>query len=280
MSPSHASARPWTAPPLVTASLGLHALAAGTSVWMPETAPWALGAVVLNHAALAGVGLWPRSRGLGPNLSRLPPAAAARGAYALTIDDGPDPRVTPQLLDLLDALGVRASFFLVAELARRQPSLAREIARRGHDIQNHSHRHRHRFALLGPRGMEREVNQAQVILADITGQLPHCFRAPAGLRNPFLDPVLHRHGLHLASWTRRGFDTHDGPGAPVLRRLVSGLAAGDILLLHDGHAGRTATGKALVLDVLPPLVERCRALGLHPETLRQAVAPRHGGPAS
>ncbi|MDP1899794.1 MAG: polysaccharide deacetylase family protein [Rubrivivax sp.] len=280
MNPSHASAKRWATPPLVTASVGLHALAAGTAVWMPETAAWAMGAVMLNHGALAGAGLWPRSRWLGPNLSRLPPAATARQAYALTIDDGPDRKVTPHLLDLLDELGVRASFFLIAEQVRRQPGLARDIARRGHDIQNHSHSHRHHFSLLGPRGIEREVTQAQTILADITDQVPHCFRAPAGLRNPFLDPVLHRHGLHLVSWTRRGFDTRDGPVAPVLERLACGLAAGDVLQMHDGHAGRTAAGKALVLNLLPPLVARCHALGLHAETLRQAVAPRHGGLAS
>ena len=117
---------------------------------------------------------------------------------------------------------------------------------------------RHRFCQCG----RRQALFAQALLADITGVRPHCFRAPAGLRNPLLDPVLHRLGLHLVSWTRRGFDTREGDAARVLARLDSGLAAGDILLLHDGHARRGATGRAVLLDVLPPLLQRCRAAGL------------------
>jgi peptidoglycan/xylan/chitin deacetylase (PgdA/CDA1 family) len=87
--------------------------------------------------------------------------------------------------------------------------------------------------------------------------VPHCFRAPAGLRNPLLDPVLHRLGLHLVSWTRRGFDTREADPQRVLHAWPAQLAGGDILLLHDGHARRTATGQPVVLDVLPALLQRC-----------------------
>jgi peptidoglycan/xylan/chitin deacetylase (PgdA/CDA1 family) len=279
VSPIAARQKPWAAPPLVTASLGVHVLAAGGALLMPQAAPVALAAVALNHAVLTGVGLWPRSRLLGPNFTALPAAARERKAFALTIDDGPDPRVTPPLLDMLDLHGLKASFFLIAEEARTRPALALEIAQRGHDIQNHSLRHAHHFSLMGPRAIEREVMQAQLVLADITGQTPHCFRAPAGLRNPFLDPVLHRHGLNLVSWTRRGFDTRNGSAKAALARLTRGLGAGDILLLHDGHAGRSSGGRPVVLEVLTPLLERCAALGLHGETLRQAVPQRRGAAA-
>jgi peptidoglycan/xylan/chitin deacetylase (PgdA/CDA1 family) len=107
---------------------------------------------------------------------------------------------------------------------------------------------------------------------------PHCFRAPAGLRNPQLDPVLHRLGLHLVSWTRRGFDTLHADPRRVLARLVGGLAAGDILLLHDGHARRTAGGTAVPLEVLPRLLEHCRAAGLRTVTLAEALPPRGDAP--
>lgn len=265
---------------MVVASVGVHAAAAGAVLWMPDAALWAMAAVALNHCVLVGTGLLPRSRGLGPNITRLPAAAAARRAIALTIDDGPDPGVTPAVLDLLDELGFRASFFLIAERAQAHPTLTREIVRRGHDVQNHSHRHRHHFSLLGVRGIERDITQAQTILGDLTGRLPTCFRAPAGLRNPFLDPVLHRLGLNLVSWTRRGFDTRSGSTKPVLDRLERDLGAGDILLLHDGHAGRSTSGRPQILEVIPPLVARCKALGLHGVTLREAVPPRHGPAAA
>ena len=249
---------------------------------LPGAEMWSLGAFVLNHAVLAGAGMVPRWALLGPNLRRLPVQAAegAEGAgerefVALTFDDGPDPEVTPQVLDLLDAAGARATFFCIAERARRHAALTREIVARGHSVQNHSASHRHHFSLLGPRGFERELGAAQSILADLSGALPHCFRAPAGLRNPLLDPVLHRLDLHLVSWTRRGFDTFDGHAQRVLERVARGLAARDILLLHDGHARRDAAGRPVVLDVLPLLLERLRQAGLATTTLAQAVPRRH-----
>jgi peptidoglycan/xylan/chitin deacetylase (PgdA/CDA1 family) len=274
MLPSSATAARWPAPPLVTTSIGLHAAAAGAAVLVPDAAGWALGGVVLNQLALTAAGLWPRSTLLGPNHTRLPAAAAARGAVALTLDDGPDPEVTPRVLDLLDAHGVRASFFCIAARAARHPALVRAIVARGHCVQNHTHGHRHHFALLGPRALQREIGRAQDVLGDLTGVRPHAFRAPAGLRNPFLDVVLHRLNLQLVSWTRRGFDTTSADPQKVLARLARHLAAGDILLLHDGHSRRTAAGRPVVLDVLPPLLERCRAAGLHAETLRTALPPR------
>jgi peptidoglycan/xylan/chitin deacetylase (PgdA/CDA1 family) len=138
-------------------------------------------------------------------------------------------------------------------------------------VQNHSDRHSHRFSLLGPRAMTREIAAAQASLAEITGTAPRFFRAPAGLRNPFLAPVLQHLDLQLVSWTRRGFDTVGSDPATVLARLVKRLGGGDILLLHDGHAARDAEGRALALVVLPGLLERVRAARLRPVTLPTAA---------
>lgn len=260
-------------PAFVRASLGLH-VAAGAAALLPGGWPWALGAVVANHAALSAAGLWPRSALLGPNIRQLPAAAAARGEVAITIDDGPDPEVTPVVLDLLAEHGGQATFFCIADKARQHPALTRRIVAAGHSVQNHSLRHRHNFSLLGPRGFEREIGTAQDVLADVTGIRPHCFRAPAGLRNPLLDPVLHRLGLHLVSWSRRGYDTRQNDPAAVLARLQQGLAGGSILLLHDGHAQRSASGRAVLLDVLPPLLHHLRQQGLQSVTLADALPPR------
>lgn len=274
-SPSIPAAAPrWPTPPFITASVGLHAAALGVAALVPGGWPWGLSAIALNQAAITAAGLWPRSQWLGPNVTQLPPEAIARRAVALTIDDGPDAEVTPRVLDVLDREQARATFFCIAERAAAQPALVRAIVARGHSVQNHSHHHRHHFALLGPAGMQREIESAQALLADLTGVAPHCFRAPAGLRNPFLDPALHRLQLNLVSWTRRGFDTRTADPARVLQRLTHQLAAGDILLLHDGHAQRTADGTPVLLQVLPALLARCRDAGLRPETLREAVPVR------
>jgi peptidoglycan/xylan/chitin deacetylase (PgdA/CDA1 family) len=264
----------WSAPPALTASFGLHVAAAGTAALVPEAFWWALGAIGLNHLALTAAGLWPRSHLLGPNITVLPRAAVERRQFALTLDDGPDPEVTPRVLDVLDQHRARATFFCIAARAQAHPALLREIVARGHDVQNHSHWHRHHFALLGPRALAREVQRAQQVLGDLCGATPHCFRAPAGLRNPFLDPVLHRLGLHLVSWTRRGLDTVTADATRVLGRLTRGMAAGDIVLLHDGHARRNERGQPIVLEVLPRLFSHTAVLGLQCTTLREAVPPR------
>ena len=110
---------------------------------------------------------------------------------------------------------------------------------RGHTIENHSQHHRWHFSLLGLSGFGREVQAAQDTLTTITGQSPLFFRAPAGLRNPLLDPVLTRFGLRLATWSTRAFDTRNGDAGRVQEKLLNGLRPGAILLLHDGNAART-----------------------------------------
>ena len=270
-SPARPAPAPWRPPLFIKASVACH-LGAGLAVAAaPQAWPWALGAVVLNHALLTGTGLWPRSTWLGSNLRRLPAAAAARHEVALTIDDGPDPQITPAVLDLLDAHGARATFFCIAQHAQAHPQLCREIVRRGHSVQNHSHRHRHNFSLLGLRGFGREIEAAQDALSQITGELPRFFRAPAGLRNPFLAPVLHRLELQLVSWTRRGFDTVRAEPERVLSRLTHRLGGGDILLLHDHNGARTAAGRPVVLEVLPALLRAFAQSGLRSVTLPEAT---------
>jgi peptidoglycan/xylan/chitin deacetylase (PgdA/CDA1 family) len=258
-------------PLLIRLTLLLHVALPIAILADPVAWPWALALLLANHALLTAVGLWPRSTWLGPNWTRLPPAAAARGEIALTIDDGPDPEVTPQVLDLLDRHGVKATFFCIGAKAARYPQLCKAIVERGHALENHSQQHRHYFSLLGPAGLAREIRQAQETLTAITGRRPQFFRAPAGLRNPFLDPVLARLGLHLAAWTRRGFDTRTQDAAAVSRRLMRGLHAGAILLLHDGNCARTEEGVPVIVAVLPGLLEAAATAGLRFVTLSSAL---------
>ncbi len=262
---------PWHPTPLLAFSILLHIAAVTAILVNPTLWRWAAGAVVANHVLLTAVGMWPRSRLLGPNWTRLPADAAARGEVALTIDDGPDPVVTPQVLDILDAHGARATFFCIGKNVARYPDLCREIVRRGHAVENHSDQHWWHFALLGVAGFTRELRAAQETIAGVTGQAPLFFRAPAGLRSPLLDPALCRVGLRLASWTRRGFDTVERNPDTVLRRLLSNLQGGDILLVHDGNAARTATGQPVILAVLPQVLSAIRAAGLTPVTLRAVL---------
>lgn len=261
----------WTSPPLVGLSILVHIAALLALLFSPTWWPWSLAALLINHVVLSLAGLLPRCKLLGSNWTRLPAAAAARGEIALTIDDGPHPAITPAVLDLLDLHCVKATFFCIGSQATLYPDLCRDIVGRGHAVENHSQLHRHNFSLLGRRGFERELQAAQDSLTALTGQRPQFFRAPAGLRNPFLDPVLHQLGLQLASWTRRAYDTRVGNPAVVLAKLTQSLRAGDILLLHDNHAALTPAGKPVILEVLPHLLQTIHRVGLRPVTLRDAL---------
>ena len=254
-------------------SVGLHGTALSLAALHPAWWPGALGAVAANHAGLALAGCLPRSAALGPVLHRM---AAENGAVALSFDDGPDPAVTPAVLDLLAAHGAGASFFCIGRRAQAHPALVRRIVGAGHRVENHSLTHPLHFAFLAGAALRREVAGAQAVLADAAGIAPCWFRPPMGIRSPLLDPALAQAGLRLATWTRRGYDTRSRDPAAVLGRLVQRLAPGDLLLLHDGHAARTASGMPVVLKVLPGLLAALGARGFSAVALPAATAGMAG----
>lgn len=262
----------WHPTPFIRISLALHVLALFALAFEPGWWPWVSGGLGAIHFAIGLVVPFPRNALIGANITRLPQAAAARDEIALTFDDGPDPEVTPQVLDLLEAQDVRATFFCIAKHALAHPELVREIVRRGHHVENHSHRHSVGFSFYGYARLAREVDTAQAALTGIAKRAPRFFRAPAGIRGPFLDPILQRRGLLYISWTRRGFDAVERDPARVLSRLTRNLAGGDVLLLHDGGSARTVDGRPVVLEVLPALLGQVRRCGLKPVTLSAAFA--------
>jgi peptidoglycan-N-acetylglucosamine deacetylase len=271
------SPRPWQPTPFVKASFALHAVSAIAAGASPATWPWALTAVAANQALIGGAVMWPRSTWIGENIRRLPSSSVANKEIALTFDDGPDPEITPRVLDLLDAQGHKASFYVVGERAIQFPYVVRDIVKRGHAVENHSHHHTNSFAFYGFARLQRELDAAQQAIAAAAGSLPRFFRAPMGFRTPFLDPVIARLGLHYSSWTRRGFDSLAKHPAPVLRRLATGLQAGDILLLHDGSMLSAYRARPIVLDVLPELLKTISDRGLRSVTLRHAYRDVLGG---
>ena len=219
-------------------------------------------AALATQIVLIGSGFVPRSRLLGANISRLPQSDADGNEIALTFDDGPDPDVTPAVLEILAQRNVRATFFCIGRKAAEHPRLIAAIAEAGHSIGNHSWSHSKAFWFLGLRGLERELTSTQDTLSRLARQTPVYFRAPAGIRSPLLDAVLARLDLRLVSWTRRGFDTVDREPNRVLLRLTKDLAPGEILLLHDGSVARESDGTPVVLDVLPRLLDVVEEMGL------------------
>lgn len=213
--------------------------------------------LALDHLVIAAAGSLPRASLLGPNVSRLP---AERDVF-LTFDDGPDPERTPRVLDLLDEAGLGASFFCIGRRAREFPEIVREISARGHAVENHTWSHRHSFAFSRYGYVAREVDRAQEALTELSGRPPRWFRAPAGICNPWVEPVLARRGLTLISWTRRGLDAVDDDADRITRRLVGGMGPGDVLLLHDAPPA-LGPHRAPILEVLPRVIDRLERTGL------------------
>ncbi|MEN9559614.1 MAG: hypothetical protein RLZZ502_825 [Pseudomonadota bacterium] len=236
---------------LILGTVVLHVLSAIGLLLAPAWWKEVLLLLLLNHALLTVIGLWPRSQGLGKNINRLP--ASAGQVVAITIDDGPDPEVTPKVLALLAELRLKASFFVIGERVRAHPEIVRDIIAQGHEVHNHSDRHSHAFSCFMTKALRREITLGAAAIHSATGEHSQFFRAPAGLRNPLLDYVLQGLNMTLVSWTRRGFDTVTADRNKVLSALINDLRAGDILLVHDGHAATDDTGQAVILSILPGL---------------------------
>ena len=155
-------------------------------------------------------------------------------SMALTFDDGPNPSVTPQMLDLLDRHRARATFFLIGRHAAAAPALVREIAARGHALGNHTHTHPS-LIFLSPRRIAEELARCDAAIASAAGQPPRWMRPPYGFRGPQLRSALrHRQGEpRPIMWSRMACDWRPQPPEPVIRRLRR-ARGGDIVLLHDG----------------------------------------------
>ena len=277
----------WHTSWLIRISILIHILLLGFVIAYPQHWPYALVVLMMNHLTITITGLLPRSHWLGDNWTRLPEWSAKRNEIALTIDDGPDLEVTPQVLDMLDQYQVKATFFCIGRRASLYPDICKDIMQRGHEIGNHSQKHWHNFSLSGTAALTREVETAQQTLKNITGVEPKFFRAPAGLRNLFLAPVLARLNLQLAHWSVRAYDTKVKNPERVKTKLLNGLKPGAILLMHDGNAARTSNGgkntagittgankeKPMILAVLPALIEAAKQRNLHFVTLSQAAKP-------
>jgi peptidoglycan/xylan/chitin deacetylase (PgdA/CDA1 family) len=154
----------------------------------------------------------------------------------ITIDDGPSPAHTEKILDLLDRFKARATFFVIGTRAEKHPHLITEILSRGHEIANHTHTHpAATFWAAGPATIAREIDRCADLLRAGPGRPARFFRAPAGLKNPFVHPELGRRGLKLIGWTTRGLDTVRRNPESVAKKILEEVRPGTIILLHEAH---------------------------------------------
>jgi peptidoglycan/xylan/chitin deacetylase (PgdA/CDA1 family) len=153
-------------------------------------------------------------------------------AVALTFDDGPDPEVTPLLLDVLGRHGVRATFFVVGEKAKQCPELIHEILSRGHTLGNHSYRHDPLLMLRSRTKLKNEIAHTQELLANFAVR-PRAFRPPVGITNPRLKGVLRELGMYCLTFSCRAFDRGNRRIHGLAMIILKKVRPGDIILLHD-----------------------------------------------
>jgi peptidoglycan/xylan/chitin deacetylase (PgdA/CDA1 family) len=193
----------------------------------------------------------------------------AKDRLALTFDDGPDPESTREVLNLLDAGGHRATFFVIGRRAEQQPELLREIVARGHRLGNHSFAHAHRTAAMPVAELVADLTRAGRLLDEVSPVKVRWFRPPAGVLSPRVTLAAERLGLHLVGWTR---SARDGISISVDRataRLASALRPGAILVLHDG--AEQPHRRPIAASVLRRLLPLLEARGLRSVTLDELL---------
>jgi len=152
---------------------------------------------------------------------------------ALTFDDGPHPTFTPKLLALLREQHVKATFFVVGEMAARYPDLVREELAEGHSVGNHTYHHVNLTKIL-PRDVATEVQACGDVLQRITGQRPHLFRPPGGDYDKSVIETLQSLGYTTVLWTDDPGDYASPGSSLIVKRTFSRISSGGIILIHDG----------------------------------------------
>jgi peptidoglycan/xylan/chitin deacetylase (PgdA/CDA1 family) len=201
------------------------------SLALLQTSPLgALGVLMLSHAFVLYPTLRANAQWLGPVITCF---EATEPEVWLTIDDGPG-EDTHAILDLLDARGAKATFFCKGVLAEQHPELLRAMATR-QSVGNHSYSHPSgSFWALPPGRIRVEIERANEVMRAITGRTPRWFRAPVGMKNPFVHPLLSETKQPLIGWSARGFDTQSSDPAAIAARVLRGARPGAIVLMHQG----------------------------------------------
>jgi peptidoglycan/xylan/chitin deacetylase (PgdA/CDA1 family) len=227
--------------------------------------PLALAAV---HAAPALTARPPLRRAL-PRLEGI----GRPGGVALTFDDGPDPAGTPAVLEQLDRLGWRATFFLLGTQVRRHPGVARAVVAAGHEVALHGDQHRNHLTRPA-RWVRRDLERALGDVTAVTGVRPVWFRPPYGVLSAGSLRAAAALGLTPVLWSAWGRDWLGSSGADVVDQLRRGLADGGTLLLHDSDCTSTPGSWRATAAALPLLAEELDRRGLAVRPLGEHLTGR------
>ncbi|HMD43105.1 MAG TPA: polysaccharide deacetylase family protein [Candidatus Acidoferrum sp.] len=221
-----------------------------------------------------------RAQLFGPALS----STNSARKLALTFDDGPNPSITPKLLNLLGRYQAKAAFFVVGKFARNCPELLKETYERGHEIGNHTESHPNLF-FCGPQETAIELRRCSETIESTILEHPRFFRPPFGYRSPWLSEIVHSQNMQMVMWSLLPGDwraksvvslrermqriaTH--AEAPYAKRKGHRSTAGEILCLHDGNYLQQNADRTVTLAALEYWLPRWRDLGLEFVTMSEA----------
>lgn len=240
-------------------------------------------AAVLATGGVAAYGaLFPRAQLFGPTIC----GTNGSRKLAITFDDGPNPAITPRLLDLLDRFQAKATFFVIGRFVRECPDLVRETAARGHALGNHTDTHRN-LTWLSPSQLVVELHLCHYAIVNAAGAPPKWFRPPYGFRNPWVIPTAQALDCKTVMWTLIPGDWRERPTEWLIRRMqpiakraernrntgssAAARGTGDILCLHDGYHRELNYDRTRTLTALEHWLPRWRDLGLEFVTMDGAV---------
>lgn len=235
-------------------------------------------AVAAAGAVTAVGGALPRSQLFGRTIRY---TGAAR-KLAITFDDGPNPGITPKLLDLLDRHQARATFFMIGRFVRACPELAKEVHARGHLVANHTEMHPN-LMWVSPGGVRDEMERCQDALQRAMGSPAKYFRPPFGFRNPWVVGTARGLGMETVMWTLIPGDWRGKPADWLVERMkpiakharqIRGRTGGDVLCLHDGGHRELNADRTDTLAALEHWLPRWRDLGLEFVTIAESSARR------
>ena len=187
-----------------------------------------------------------------PSTTRAPAeTATGEKVLYLTFDDGPHPEYTPEVLDLLDARGAKATFFEIGQAVASHPELSREVVARGHALGNHTWDHPD-MRKLDAVELRNEIEKTSTLLEATTGRRVTCMRPPYGASNDAVRAAIAADGLSIQLWDIDPQDWNRPGVDAIVANVTSGAGAGRISLMHDGGGNRSQTIEALarVLDAL------------------------------
>jgi len=208
-----------------------------------------------------------------PVFGRVARARDEPGRFALTFDDGPDPRFTPEISRLLAGRGHRATFFVLGTHASEHPQLLGQVLADGHELASHGFDHQ-LLAFSPPSEILAQLLATEGAIFAATGLPPvRLFRAPHGVRSPWLGRTVGRLGYRVCGWRGRIFDTAK-PGVPaIVERACRHLRPGATLLLHDADGSGRGDDRRQTVDALPAILDEAERLGLRSVRLSSLLAP-------